>query len=422
MNVRVLWIVNIVFPFPSRMLEMPNTVFGGWLLSLMKELKDRKEISKIAVATVYNGKDLKVYNDGNIIYYMLPCKNKEKYDKKLELYWKQVLNLFEPDIVHIHGTEYPHSLAFLNINSNVKSCVSVQGLVSECGKKEFYNARIKTIDLLTNVTLRDIIKNDILIFQHYKFLKRGKFEISILKKSNFVIGRTSWDRAHVYRITLKNNYTCCNESLRQEFYNKKWDIKNIERHSIFVSQASYPLKGFHTVIYAASILATQYSDLKIYVAGNDVIKQTSSKMEKIKISGYGKYIKKLIKKYHLTENIKFLGLLDAEAISKQLLKANVYLQASFMENSSNSLGEAMLVGVPCVASYVGGTSDMLLDKTDGLLYPVGDYSMIAKYVSDIFDDDNLAVSLGQNAKKHAHVTHSLSTNANKMIDIYKNMI
>ena len=275
--------------------------------------------------------------------------------------------------------------------------------------------------LFAKYYLRDVLKNDLLLNQHKKFLERGIYEKEILIKSNLIIGRTSWDKAHAYEITKTEKYEICNESLRINFYNKNWDINNVEKHSIFVSQASYPLKGFHKVIEAASLLLDKYPDLKIRVAGPDITKSNYSFKEKLKLSGYGNFIKKLIKKYKLQNHIEFLGLLNADEMCNTLLNSNVYLQASSIENSSNSLGEAMLLGMPCIASYVGGTGDILLDKQEGFLYPFNEISMMTKYITDIFENPNLAIEIGKNAKKHAKITHSVEHNVNKIIKIYKKM-
>ena len=420
---KILWIVNTIFPVPANRVGLKTTVFGGWLNSLQQALEKSRKIDRLAIATVYNGKDLKKIIDKNSIYYLIPSKNFYKYSIALENYFLQIYDDFKPDLVHVHGTEYPHSLAAIKCSNSIKTIVSIQGLVSICGKKDIYNAGINNCELLSSITLRDIVKKDFLFLQYRKFLKRGSFEKEALKKCNYIVGRTSWDRAYAYDISHQNKYEVCNESLRATFYNNDWNIKNIEKHSIFVSQASYPIKGFHILLKSASILKEKYPNLKIYVAGDDIIKSNSNCFSnKIKLTGYGKYILKLMKKYELNDCVTFLGLLNEKEMVTSLLKANVFVQASSIENSPNSLGEAMLIGMPCVASYVGGTADMLFDKKEGYLYPFGDYAMLAYYISKIFDKDNIAVELGKSAQKHAKITHSVENNANQMLEIYNKVI
>ena len=416
---KLLWIVNIIFPYPAEKIGMKNTVLGGWMLSILNEVKKNKNITEIAIATTYNGKKCEKYNDGNIVYYLLPCSNREKYSKKINNIFKDIYDDFKPDLIHIHGTEYPHTLSAVEASGNIKTLISIQGLVSVCGIDYYYNAGINKKEMLKNITLRDLIKKDLLISQSSKFKRRGKYEIEAIKKCNYVIGRTYWDKSHTYSISNQVKYKRCCESLRNTFYNNSWDISKIERHSIFVCQASYPLKGFHILLKSANILKDIYPDLIIYVAGIDIIKSNiNSYIDKMKLTGYGKYILQLIKKYNLEKNVKFLGSLDEKQMVDRLLETNVFVQTSSIENSPNSLGEAMLLGMPCVASYVGGTADMMLDKEEGLLYPFGDYAMLAYYLSLVFNDDVFATKLGVNAQKHALITHDRKNNSNELINIY----
>lgn len=420
---KIMWIVNIIFPYPASKIGMEKSVFGGWLNSLFKKIKESNEISEIAVATIYNGEEVLKFKDDNVIYYLLPSKQNLKYDKNLEKYWKDIYNEFSPDLVHIHGTEYPFALGLLKAVDNIKSVVSIQGLTSVCGDKNIYNAGISIGDMLKNVTLRDILKRDFLFLQYKKFQKRGNYEKKILSKANYIIGRTDWDRSHAYEITKSNNYFFCNESLRESFFNVTWDLEKVSRHTIFVSQATYPIKGFHKIIEATNLLKPLYPDLKVYVAGEDIIKSKNNDFKsKMKLSGYGMYLKRLIKKYNLQDNICFLGLLTEQEMCDRLMKSHVFVQASSIENSPNSLGEAMLVGMPCVASYVGGTANLLLDKKEGYLYPFNDYTMMAEYIKNIFENDDLAKELGTNAHIHASKTHDIETNYKKMLEIYNNIV
>lgn len=412
---KILWIVNTLFPYPSEKLGLKPTVFGGWLNSLLNGIKKSEEVKEIGIATVYSGNSVKKFKDKNITYYLIPSKNFFKYEYNLEKYSLEILNDFNPDLIHIHGTEYPHGLAFLNVSSKIKSCVSIQGLISKCGKKEIYNAGIDSSEMLKSITLRDIIRKDLLINQYKKFLKRGIYEQEILKKCNLIIGRTTWDYSNSYQISGEKKYEHCNENLRDSFYNKIWKINNVERHTLFVSQASYPLKGFHKVLEALTILKKIYPDIKVKVAGPKILDN------KLKLNGYAKYLKKYIAKNKLENNIEFLGLLNEQEVCENLLKSNVFLQASSIENSPNSLGEAMLLGMPCVASNVGGTSDMLIDKKEGFLYPFNDISLMVNYIVEVFENDKLAIEFGMNAQKHAEKTHNVEYNVNKMIEIYKKL-
>lgn len=416
---KILWIVNTIFPYPAEKLGIKKTAFGGWLNSLSDTLR-KSEDFKLAIATVYDGKQIKKMDDGQVIYYLLPGAPALKYDENLKKYWKMIDEDYKPDLVHINGTEFAHGLAFINACPNVTTLTSIQGLVSVCAN--VYYANIPMKDIIKNITFRDMIRFDNMLQARKKFIKRGKNEIEILKKTNAITGRTIWDYSNIQAINPNVKFYWSNRILREEFYQSpKWDISNIERHSIFCSQAGYPIKGLHYMIEATNILKRKYPDIKVYVAGQNITKSDTIK-EKMKISGYGKYIKGLIRKYNLEDNIVFTGILDAQGMVNKLLNSNAFVQTSAIENSPNSLGEAMLLGVPCVASYVGGTCDMLEHKKEGFLYTYTEPAILAQYIKRIFEDDELCIKLSNNAIRKANITHSKERITKETIDMYLDII
>ena len=415
---KILWIVNTIFPYPASKIGQEKCCFGGWLNGLANMLKDNNDI-KLAIATVYNGKEIKKYDDGKIIYYLVPGLPTIKYNSKLEAYWKEVNNEFKPDLVNIHGTEFAHGLSFKKACPNVKVITSIQGLTSVIAK--VYYAGLDTQEILKNITFRDLLRHDSIFQQKRKFANRGKNEIELIKKSEAIIGRTTWDYANTKAINPEEKYFIGNETLRTGFYSKEWNIQNIEKHSIFTSQGSYPIKGLHFLLQAVYILKQSYPDLKLYIAGNNIT-NTTTLMKKIKFGGYAKIIKKLIKKYNLENQVEFTGLLSEEEMINRYLKSNVFVLPSAIENSSNSLGEAMLLGMPCVATNTGGTMDILKHKEEGLLYPYTEPAMCADYISRYFEDDKLCIEYGRQAREKALSRHNAENNVNQIIKIYNEII
>ena len=411
---KILWIVNTIFPYPAEQLKIEKTVFGGWLNGLAGSIKANSNI-ELAISTVYKGKKILKFHNERITYYLIPGAPAIKHSKKIEKYAKIVVNRFKPDIIHIHGTEYAHGLSFINVcDKNIKKIISIQGLVSCIG--QVYLAGIQYKDIIKNITFRDIIKRDNLFQQKNKFLKRGKIEKEIINKADYIIGRTTWDHSNVKAINPNVKYFIGNETLRKSFYNKNWNINNVNRHTVFCSQAGYPIKGCHYLIKTVSILKNKYPDIKLYIAGDNILKKG------IKKSGYAKYIESLIKKYNLQENIIFTGILNEEQMLEILLRTHVFVLPSAIENSSNSLGEAMLIGMPCVASNTGGTMDILEHKKEGYLYPYTEPAMCAEYISRFFEDDKLALKLGKQAQITASSRHNSKENTKRIIQIYKEIL
>ncbi len=141
-----------------------------------------------------------------------------------------------------------------------------------------------------------------------------------------------------------------------------------------------------------------------------------------KQSSYGKYLVSLIKQYGLEKNVSFTGFLNAEQMKNRYLKSNVFVSASSIENSPNSLGEAMLLGVPCISSQVGGVHNMMTHAIEGYTYPADEIYMLAYYVNCIFSDSEKAIQMAQRAREHAKITHRPETNMKQLLKIYQEMV
>lgn len=417
---RIIWIVNTIFPYPAEQLNYDKSIYGGWLNGLATNLILNSEI-ELCIVSTYDGKKLFHCVDSRIEYYLLPGGSAIKYNSKLNNYAKIIIQNFKPDIVHIHGTEFSHSLSFINEikDENIKIITSIQGLVSVYAKNYLAGIRIK--DIIKNNTLRNFIKRDGIINSQKNFELRGKYEKEIIKRSNVILGRTTWDYANTKAINSDEKYFYCGEILRKSFYKDSWNKNNIEKYSLFSSQGNYPVKGLHFLLKTVEILKIDYPNVKLYIGGQNII-NTDSLKNKIKLTGYGRYIKRLIKAYKIEDNVFFTGPLDEERMRDRLLKTNVFVLPSVIENSSNSLCEAMILGVPCVATNTGGTMDMLEHKKEGFLYPYNEPAICAKYISDYFKDDSLCVEMGINSKNRALNRHDPKKIIDDLIKIYKTLI
>lgn len=414
MITNILWICNKVPSSIAKKLSLITSPIGGWLDSMPIDLLNSGFHFGIA-CPYYTNCDK---SEGELSFYSLPEKgHRFEIEEKI----KKIFTNEKPDIIHIWGTEYKHTYYFIEVAEKMglldKCVVSIQGLVSVIGKYHFDNGLSGSVKL--GFSIHDLIKKQNILFQKRDYINRGKYEIESLQKVKNVIGRTEWDKAITEIINPNAKYYICNESLRNGFYTKEWNIDSIERHSLFVSQCNYPLKGFHYLIQAMPYIVKTYPDTVLYTTGYDLLNLNFHNI--IRISYYQLYLRKLIKKNGLQNNIVFLGILDEEQMVKQYLKTHVFISPSTIENSSNSIGEAMLIGSPVVASNVGGTKSMLRDGVEGFLYPHDEPYMIAAYVKMFFESDEMCLKMSTEARKHAKKTHDRTTNINRLIEIYNNI-
>lgn len=415
---RVLWISNIIFPELCDRLGMSTPVVGGWMQPAAEALLEREDALDLAVVSFYQGDSLQVFHDTRIRYYLVPEKTSKSllYDARVEHFLKLVNDDFKPNLVHIHGTEYGHSLAQIRACGSENTVVSIQGLVHYC--KYYYFGGISERELIKCRTFRDIVRRDSLFNQRNRMAKRGLLEVELLKSVRHVIGRTSWDKACVWALNPNANYHSCNETLRDGFYNKQWQHDNCRPHTIFLSQGHYPLKGVHQLIKSLPLILREYPDTEVYVSGHNLF----SGLPFWRKNGYANFVQKLLVQLGVTEKVHFLGQLSEEQMIAEYMNAHVFVCPSAIENSPNSVGEAQLLGTPVVASYVGGTMDMVKDNETGFLYRFEEISLLAQRVCELFANRDLCNRLSEQARIAARQRHCKEINAATLLGIYDKIV
>ena len=101
--------------------------------------------------------------------------------------------------------------------------------------------------------------------------------------------------------------------------------------------------------------------------------------------------------YHLSDRIQIPGFRDD--IFPILSTAHLFVLPSLHESSPNALIEAMAVGLPCIASSVGGVLDLIDHRENGLLIPPRSSGALVEAINDILTNHELAAYLGRNARR-----------------------
>lgn len=433
---RVLWVCNIMLPVIAQALGRESSNKEGWLTGLMEALlaEDYQATQaprvELGVAFPVSPKEELLKGKADQVRYYGFRENTgrpEVYESRLEQDMQEILQDFQPDILHCFGTEYPHTLAAVRAFGRPQSSlVGIQGLCAVYA--EAYMANIP--DRLRNITtFRDWLKRDNMLRQQEKFRRRGKWEQEAVRLTGHVAGRTDWDRYWTAKWNPQVKYHLLQETLRPCFYEGEWWYENCRRHSIFMSQGDYPIKGLHYMLDALAAIKHQYPDVHLYVAGNCLLR--TGPLAMLRISGYGRLLEAQIKEYELAEHVTFLGSQDAEQMKEQYLRCNAYVCVSSIENSPNSLGEAMLLGVPVVAGLVGGVGSMIRPE-EGWLFPGfskdegGEMQRISQevraQVTEVFALQEQVTERTWKAREHARHTHDGEKNLIQLLDLYRELV
>lgn len=394
----------------------------GWLTGLLNMVIENKEQNHIELGVCFpvsNNEQVKSGMIDGIFYYSFveDTVHEERYDQRIEQQLKQIVDDFKPEVIHIFGTEFAHTLAMVKVVPYPERIlIAMQGVCSVCA--EHYLANIPE-RICKKPTFRDVIKKDNLLQQQQKFYIRAAREKEALQHVSHVTGRTAFDKSEVFQLNPNASYHFMNETLRSPFYNGKWSYETCMKHSLFLSQGNYPLKGAHFAIEAIGKLKEQYPNIQLRIAG-DVITNYTTLKDKIKIGTYGLYLRQLIKQYKIEEHVLFLGKLTAEQMKEEYLRANAFVCPSIMENSPNALGEAMILGMPTISANVGGIPSMISqDDNEGILFASGNSSKLADCIQTVFEMGESCKEMGENARKRALITHDGQKNYERLIEIYQ---
>lgn len=408
---RILWTSNIDLPTVAAELAQTPTPFGGWLSLMTSRLAQRPEF-RIGVAMRSESTDFRRIEKDGITYFALP-QRRDRFDVA-QADVERVLAEFSPDILHAEGAEMRHARRFLSTWTGPR-LLSMQGVLN--GYASYELGRLPIISMLNPVHPRVMLTALALLFQRQRqFVPRLASERSAMRTADHVMGRTLWDRAQAKALSPDATYHHCARILRDVFYKTRWQADSAEKCSIFMGNGASARKGAHIAVHALALLKLDFPEARLHIAGQDP-RQLPWHSPKRHV-GYPVYLLHLIRKLDLEDSVRFTGVLDAHQMADRMARSHVCLMASIIENSPNTLGEAMILGVPTVSAYAGGAPSMARDEVEALFYRPDDPAMMALQIRRIFEDPVLAARFSEAGRARALETHDPDRNLADLIAAY----
>jgi glycosyltransferase involved in cell wall biosynthesis len=112
-------------------------------------------------------------------------------------------------------------------------------------------------------------------------------------------------------------------------------------------------------------------------------------------------VERLAKRLRLEGAVYFPGFLDAAGKVREGSAADIFLVTNRVDNMPVAVVEACAMGLPVVATAVGGIPDLLTDQETGLLTPDNDEEAMAGAIRQLLGDPDLAARLSTNARRLA---------------------
>lgn len=388
-KIKVLWFTNT-----SSNYNTSGNVYngGGWISSLEKELKTKPNI-KLGVSFFGQG-DFNSEING-VSYYPMSvdrrfksklkrfCNIKEQEKSQITEMLK-VVNDFKPDLIHIFGSEQIFGL--LNLHTKIPIIIHLQGLINP-----YLNAYFPP-----SYSFLDMLLQDKFSFEGIKnyngFKKSAKRETEILQNCNFFMGRTDWDHRISKLFSPNSKYFYCSEMLRDEFYlSQPWENKMPGGVIQITSTISSPLyKGADLILKTAQILKKKFKlnfEWKVYGINDMNFAERKTGILSKNVS------------------VHIKGVISSSKLCKALKKSHCYFHPSYIDNSPNSICEAQMIGIPVISTNVGGISSLVEHNKTGVLFPSNDPFLGASYISQIVNDQEFSLELGNSARKSALKRH-----------------
>ncbi len=112
-------------------------------------------------------------------------------------------------------------------------------------------------------------------------------------------------------------------------------------------------------------------------------------------------IRELARREGLKDVVRFPGFLDMKAKIREFSNADIYLNTNRIDNMPVSVIEACAMGLPIVATDVGGLSHIISHGENGLLVPGENVSEMVKAVTALLDNPDLTEKLSKNGREFA---------------------
>lgn len=318
----------------------------------------------------------------------------------------EVVDRFCPDVIQVFGSEWSFGLIAQHVK--VPVVIHMQGFWPVYRNVNLYNE-----DNVGGLLKRWLCHpktywddKRVLHLSH----ERAKREIKIIKGCRFFMGRTEWDHSLIRMLNPLATYFKVAEPLRKEFLDNagSWRVHDDGVvHLMTVGTSS--IKGMDVVLKAAHILQENSSkSFAWHVFGGQPNKETLKRWTGIA---------------PLEVGVVFEGAADAKQLVSALERADLFVHATYADNSPNCICEAQMIGLPVITTYAGGISSLFNDNYDkDLFVPINDPYYLASKIIELSGDKDRMARLSQMNAETAQLRHDDKKIAEALVRSYREMV
>jgi len=410
MTMRVLWFCN-------RPVLSPDTGgTGTWLDALAHQLI---KVDGLELGVVTHGVVKRFTRDDHpkLAQWVVPCQARPGRDGlpagDIVQAIRQAVLEFAPDLVHVWGTESYWGLLTGRGLITQPAVLNLQGLKYSIAP--VFNGGLSAVEQLACIGLKELLRGTSIFQQQRAFARWGVFEREMIASHRQIICSSAWHKQQVAGIDPTIRLYDCAIPLREPFTTADpWQPPGGYR--VFCSSAyPAPFKGLHVALQALALVKRVLPDIHLCIAG-------MAPVTGIRRDGYLAWVQRAIRRLRLENSVTWLGTLSAVEVVAELHAAAAMVLPTYIESVGVSLHEAMMIGTPTTASFVGGLQSAAQDGVSCLFFPPGDAMVCAANLSSLLTDSAFALNLSRQSRAVAQQRNGTARIVATQLAIYRHII
>ena len=416
---KILWILNSPIGEISKALNLSHSQSGTWIDAAMESLLTESKDIELEILTSSAIDAIRRKVVGRVEYVCLNAgrcmigKSTSKFNLKI---WVSEIRRLKPDLIHIWGTEFSIGYDLAKEIKDIPIVYRIQGAINSISK--YPNGHLPVRTMKKELSLLERLKANKYEKDSRFMEKQAEMELSMVKESAAIFADNEWALMQYHMKMPKIPIYFDQLPIRKVFFENTWELDKTTPHSLFCLAGRTAYKGLHQAIEAISLLKEEFPDILLRIPGSIASRKPKWLFEPTYIT----YLKKLIKKYGLEKNVEFLGALSSEQMAEYMLKSQVFIMPSVIENESTTLREAMTMGMPVVSSFAGDIYEVVVHQETGLLYRYEEYEHLAYFIKTLFNDTKFSVEMGKRASAFLKKKYEGHHYGKILCDIYQKVL
>jgi L-malate glycosyltransferase len=178
-----------------------------------------------------------------------------------------------------------------------------------------------------------------------------------------------------------------------------------------------PWKGQDLAIRVAKDLSNIDRRVRLLIVGSVKFTGPGTRYDN---PAYAEHLHRLVDTLGLEESVLFLG--EREDLPAILAATDLVLAPSWEEPFGRSIVEAMAMGVPVIATDVGGPAEILDEGVDGLLLPPRQPEVWAEAVRDLSARPEDMLAMGRRGRERAIARFSVRRHVEAVLEVYREVL